>query len=227
MVDHFTQIRVSINESIFIKDPDSSEIGKKIISGSIFLIDKIGFESFTIKKLGREIGSPESTIYRYFENKQKILLYLSNWYWCWLGYRLSFATANIHSPEEQLKTAIRLLTEPVQEDGDFSHISEVTLSRLVIQQSSKVYNTPLVDDYHRKGMFEAYQRLVQRVSDFILAVNPKFIYSHMLISSVIEAANKQYFFAEHLPSLTDAETGNSKIPEFFVRVVFNTVRDHE
>ena len=35
MVDHFTPIKFSINESVFIKDPDSSEIGKKIIEHGI------------------------------------------------------------------------------------------------------------------------------------------------------------------------------------------------
>ncbi len=220
-------MRISINASLFIKDPDSSEIGKKIVSESISLIDQIGFEAFTIKKLGKAIGSAESTIYRYFENKQKILLYLSNWYWCWLEYRLILATANIKSPEEQLKTAIRLLTEPVKEDSDFSHVNEITLNRLVIQQSSKVYNTQQVDDDNKKGIFEVYKRLVQRVSEMIIAVNPKFLYAHMLISSVIEAANKQYFFAEHLPSLTDAAIGENEIPDFFIRVVFKTINEAE
>lgn len=223
--DYFTQMRITVNPSIFIKDPDSSEIGKKIISESITLIDQIGFEDFTIKKLALAIGSAESTIYRYFENKQKILLYLSNWYWCWLEYRLVFATANVPSAEQRLKIAIRLLTEPVKEDGEFSHINEVILNRLIIQQSSKVYHTQQVDHDSRRGMFEAYERLVQRVSKMILAVNPAFQYTHMLISTVIEAANKQYFFAEHLPSLTNAGLDDGKIPDFFVRVVFNTISE--
>ena len=36
---------------IFIKDPESSELGKRIIEHSILLIDEIGFDSFTFKKL--------------------------------------------------------------------------------------------------------------------------------------------------------------------------------
>ncbi|MEQ8239421.1 MAG: TetR/AcrR family transcriptional regulator [Cyclobacteriaceae bacterium] len=227
MTDYFTQIKIRIDESMFIKDPDSSEIGKNIISGSISLIDKIGFEAFTIKKLGLEIGSPESTIYRYFENKQKILIYLINWYWCWLEYRLIFDTANIPSPEEKLKTAISLLTEPVREDSDFLHVNEVTLYRIVTQQSSKVYNTQEVDNDNKKGLFEVYKRIVLRVGEMVLAVNPKFQYPGMLISSVIEAANKQHFFSEYLPAITEAEMGDSKIPDFFVRMVLNTINERE
>lgn len=76
-------------------------------------------------------------------------------------------------------------------------------------------------------MFEAYTRLVQRVSNMVLAINPAFPYAHMLISSVIEAANKQHYFAEHLPSLTNTTMNGHKIPDFFVRVVFNTIKEQE
>jgi len=224
MTDLFTQMKININKSIFIKDPDSSEIGKRIVSGSISLIDKIGFEAFTIKKLGQEIGSPESTIYRYFENKYKILLYLSTWYFSWLEYRLIFATANITSPEEKLKTAIKLLSEPVREDTDFLHVNEVMLNRLVIQQSSKIYHTHEVNDENKKGLFDIYKRLVHRVGEMVLYVNPKFQYPHMLISSIIEGANKQHFFAAHLPSLIETEIGENNISDFFVQLAFKTIK---
>ena len=59
---------------------------------------EIGFENFTFKKLGEQIGSNESSIYRYFESKHKLMLYLSSWYWAWIEYRLVFATNNINNP---------------------------------------------------------------------------------------------------------------------------------
>ena len=77
----FQDLKVHIPDKIYIKDPESSVLGKKIITHSILLIDDIGFESFTFKKLGSEINSNESSIYRYFENKHKLLLYLTSWYW--------------------------------------------------------------------------------------------------------------------------------------------------
>ena len=82
-----------------------------IVHSIIVLIDSLGFEEFTFKKLGLEIGYPESTVHRYFENKHKILLYLTMWYWSWLEYRLVFSTINIYSPEERLDTAIKLLVD--------------------------------------------------------------------------------------------------------------------
>ena len=224
MDELLTQMKIQVNENVFLKDPDSSEIGRRIINNSIFLIDKIGFEEFTFKKLGGKIGSPESTIYRYFENKHKVLLYLTIWYWSWLEYQLVFATANIPSPEEKLKKAIKLLVEPVHEDSDFSHINEVVLNRIVISESAKSYFTKKVDAENKDGMFKVYKRLVQRVSDMVLAINPDFDYPNMLISTVIEGAHQQRHFAEHLPSLTNVNKGDKDISNFFIQMVFSTIR---
>ena len=84
------KINIEINPELYSKNPDSSELGQKIISKSIELIHKIGFEAFTFKKLGAAIQSPESSIYRYFDNKHTLLIYLSSWYWTWTEYRLVF-----------------------------------------------------------------------------------------------------------------------------------------
>ena len=224
MKELLTQMKIQVNDKVFLKDPDSSEIGRRIINNSISLIDEIGFEEFTFKKLGGKIGSPESTIYRYFENKHKVLLYLTIWYWSWLEYQLVFATANIFSPEEKLKKAIKLLVEPVQEDSDFSHINEVVLNRIVISESAKSYFTKKVDAENKDGMFKVYKRLVQRVSDMVLAINPDFDYPNMLISTAIEGAHQQRHFAEHLPSLTNVNKGDKDISNFFIQMVFSTIR---
>lgn len=62
-------IKIQINSKLFVKDPETSALGKKIIQESILLIDEIGFDDFTFKKLGEKIGSNESSIYRYFEKQ--------------------------------------------------------------------------------------------------------------------------------------------------------------
>ena len=54
-----TNIKIQVNEKIYVKDPETSTLGKKIIQESIVLIDEIGFEVFTFKKLGERIGSNE------------------------------------------------------------------------------------------------------------------------------------------------------------------------
>ncbi|MEL6304493.1 MAG: TetR/AcrR family transcriptional regulator, partial [Bacteroidota bacterium] len=36
-------IRIGINDKIYLKDPESSDLGKRIIEQSILMIDEMGF----------------------------------------------------------------------------------------------------------------------------------------------------------------------------------------
>ncbi|WP_291088473.1 TetR/AcrR family transcriptional regulator, partial [Flavobacterium sp. BFFFF1] len=116
MKEILSNIKIHVNEKIYLKDPETSALGRNIIQHSILLIDEIGFDNFTFKKLGERIGSNESSIYRYFENKHKLLVYLSSWYWSWIEYKLVFSTTNIPDPMDQLKKAIAVVTEKIQDD---------------------------------------------------------------------------------------------------------------
>lgn len=215
----FSQFSIKVNDKIYLKNPDESDLGKKIIENSIDLIDELGIEQFTFRKLGQRIGSPESTIYRYFENKHKLLVYLISWYWCWLEYRLVFALANIESPQDRLERAIDVLTGDIEQDDSFEHIDEVKLNRIVISESAKVYLTKAVDDENKLGLFGVYKNLVDRVSDIIKEIDPEFEHPHTLISTVIEGAHQQKYFAKHLPSLTDIAKGDNAVQSFFKRMV--------
>ena len=114
MQDSFTSFSLQVNNRVYIKNPESSALGLKIVEASINLIDKVGFEAFTFRKLGLEIHSNEASIYRYFESKYKLLMYLISWYWSWMGQRIDFGLANILAPEERLEKAIKLLTEDIE-----------------------------------------------------------------------------------------------------------------
>ncbi len=216
-------IQIDISSELYSKNPDSSELGQKIISKSIELINKVGFEAFTFKKLGQLINSPESSIYRYFENKHTLLIYLTSWYWIWTEYRLVFATANIDSPTERLKRAIEILTKPVLVDNSISYINEILLSEIIFCESLKAYYTKKVDEENKKGYFTAYKSVVQRISDIILEIAPKFEYPHILVSTVIEGAHQQKYFAEHLPVLTDVKKNSNTISEFYRQMVFKVI----
>lgn len=184
----------------------------------------MGYEAFTFKKLGQAINSPESSIYRYFENKHAVLVYLTSWYWTWTEYRLVFATTNVDSPEERLKKSISILTQPVLIDNSISYVNEVLLSEIIFAESLKAYHTKNVDEENEKGCFKAYKNVVQRVSDIILEINPTFKYPHMLISTIIEGAHQQKYFADHMPALTDVSNEDDTISKFYTLLVFNTIQ---
>lgn len=218
-------VHIVISDALYTKDPESSDLGRNIISKSIEMINELGYESFTFKKLGIVIGSNESSIYRYFSSKHALLIYLISWYWSWVEYKLVFATTNMATPEERLREAIRIVTENVTEDQAFSNINEVLLHNIIISESSKAYYTKDVDTENKKGYFKTYKRVVQRASDMVLAVNSKFKFPHMLISTVIEGAHHQRYYATHLPSLTDAEKGKNTVVTFYTDLVLKTISE--
>ncbi|MCB0688062.1 MAG: TetR/AcrR family transcriptional regulator [Saprospiraceae bacterium] len=222
-----SHIQLNVNQRIFLKNPESSDLGKKIISGSIDMIDEMGFESFTFRKLGQHIQSTEASIYRYFENKHRLLLYLINWYWNWIDFRLIYLIANIEDPTEKLRRAITLLTQSNEVDNNFQHVNEIKLHRIVIAESSKTYLTKEVEEENKEGLFKSFKQLVERVSGFISDVNPEFKYPHMLVSTVIEGAHHQRFFAAHLPMLTDQLHGEDSINNFYQDLVFKALKSKD
>ncbi len=212
------QIEIKVNEKIFLKDPNSSPLGKKIVSESILLIDKIGLEGFTFRKLAKILGTTESSIYRYFESKHKLLIYLTSWYYGWLEYRLVFSTNNLNSPVDKIRTAIRLVAQEISEEEGDVDFNIGVLNRIVISESSKAYLTKEVDDSNKIGFYSGYKRLVGRISDIILELNPSFPFSHTLVSTIVEGIHHQKYFGDHLPSLTDIKNDSKRLADFYTEM---------
>ncbi|KAB1069111.1 TetR/AcrR family transcriptional regulator [Tamlana haliotis] len=216
-------LKISVPDQIYVKDPESSALGKRIIQHSIHLLDNIGFEAFTFKKLGTAIGSNESSIYRYFENKHKLLLYLSSWYWAWLEYQVVIETYSIQDKKEKLEKAIFILCRTTEKDSNYSHINEITLNNIIINESYKSFLTKEVDQENKAGYFEIYKRLVARLSTMITEAAPNYIFTYSLASTIIEGSLHQHFLKEHLPKTT---TCNEEIHPscFFTNLTLNTLK---
>jgi AcrR family transcriptional regulator len=189
----------------YLREPEGTELGRKIISESIRLIDELGIEQFNFKKLSREIGTTEASVYRYFENKHKLLVYLVSWYWAWINYTIRFQTHNIQDPREKLNRVINVIVASNINDPATTHIDEQVLFRIVIAESSKVYHTKAVDTENQEGYFLEMKQLCQDIARIVLTINPVYPYPYALASSLLETAHQQLFFAEHLPSLTEIE----------------------
>lgn len=216
-------LKISVSDKIFIKDPETSVLGKKIIEHSILLIHEIGFEAYTFKKLGTKIGSNESSIYRYFESKHKLLLYLSSWYWAWLEYQLVLETFSITNPLEKLEKAIFIVTRVVKEDGNLPHINEKILYKIIVSENSKHLLPKEVDAKNKEGYYETYKRIITRISDIILAVNTNYPYSLSLASTLIEGSLHQHYLKEHFPSITNCNKDKNST-QFFTELVKNTIK---
>lgn len=216
-------LKIQVNEKIYVKDPETSALGKKIVEQSILLIDEIGFDNFTFKKLGEKIGSNESSIYRYFENKHKLLVYLSSWYWSWMEYKLVFATTNILDPKEKLKKAITLVTEKVINDGKTEHINESILNKIIIAEFTKTLHTKEVDQENKEGFFLIYKRVINRIVEMVNEVNPEYPFAKSLISTIVAGSLHQHFLTEHLKTITNCNDSVS-ITQFYLNLVENILR---
>ena len=219
-------IHIQVQQELYLKNPDSTVLGRSIVSSSIELINYLGFEAFTFKKLGEIINSPESSIYRYFESKHTLLVYLTSWYWNWIEYKLVFATANVESPFQRLMESIKILTRQISEDDYFPEIDVRILEKIIITESTKTYLTKHVAQENEKGYFKAYKQVVKRVSDIVMEINPIYKYPLMLITTIIEGAHHQRYFAEHLPSLTNTFINSAdNISDFYTHLILKAIEE--
>jgi len=218
-----SNLKITVNQKIYLKDPESTTLGKKIIEESINLIHEIGFENFTFKKLGVQISSNESSIYRYFESKHKLMVYLSSWYWGWIEYKLLFATTNVPHPMEKLKRAITVVTEEIVDDTETLHINESILNKIIIAEFTKTLLTKEVDEENKEGFFLVYKRVINRLIEIIEQVNPDYGFSKSLASSIVEGALHQYFLKDHLKTITNCAT-TTTVTDFYIDLIEKTLR---
>lgn len=219
------QLQIKMNEKLFVKNPEATELGKKIILHSVQLIHEDGFEAFTFKKLAQAIGTTEAGIYRYFENKHRLLMYITAWYWSWLEYQVTFHTNNITDPVVKLKKTIALLATPIDDSVTTNYVNESLLHQIIITEGSKAYLTKKVSEDNKDHLFKPYKDLCAKIGNIILECNPNYPYPKSLSSTIIEMAHLQNFFMNHLPSLTDfgKEKNEADIILFLESLVFSSL----
>ncbi len=219
------QLQIKMNEKLFVRNPEATELGKKIILHSVQLIHEDGFEAFTFKKLAKAIGTTEAGIYRYFENKHRLLMYITAWYWSWVEYQVTFHTNNITDPVVKLKKTIALLATPIDDNVTTSYVNEKMLHQIIITEGSKAYLTKKVSEDNKDHLFKPYKDLCAKIGDIILECKPDYRYPKSLSSTIIEMAHLQNFFMNHLPSLTDfgEEKNDAAVILFLESLVFSSL----
>jgi len=198
------RVQIQPNEKLYVRDPTQSEVGRNIIKQGAIMIEKLGFEEFTFKKLANRLKTNESSIYRYFANKHRLLLYLVDWYWRWMDYLVMVHTNNIHDPYKKIDLILEILLLRVGEDwAGGPELDKKVLNQLIIKESSKAYLTSHVSEDNKQQLFKSYKDLCARIAAIFLEVNPTYKYSRSLTSTVLEMMHHQYFFMHNLPRLTD------------------------
>jgi AcrR family transcriptional regulator len=214
-----------LNERLFLKDPQTTEVGKKIITESINIIASIGYEQFTFKKLSQNVATTEATIYRYFINKHKLLIYLVNWYWAYLEFQIIIQLKNITKPANKIKKIIDILVWEDNEEINFGPFDQQALYIIAIAEGNKTYLSKDVDDNNKDMLYKPFKDLSTRIASVFLEYNPSYKYPNTLASSVIDLSHLQYFFMHHLPRLSDFSKNKKTkdIEAFLEDLVFKTL----
>lgn len=206
-------VQIKVNSNLYLRDPQETKLGKKIIQEGITLIDKIGIESFTFKKLAKAMGSTEASIYRYFENKHSLLVYLVSWYWEWVRFRIDFNSMNVEDPRRRLKITIKTIVDTIRLATPAEYIDRDLLHNIVVKEGTKAYHINEVEKENKMGFFMPYKALSQKIAGIISDVNSDFPYPKTLASNLLEMANNQIYFAQHLPKLTDCSIEKGEMSE--------------
>ncbi|NCI52059.1 TetR/AcrR family transcriptional regulator [Sediminibacterium roseum] len=210
------QVSFKVNEKIYLRDPEGSEIGRQIIKHSIDLINVLGFEQFTFKKLAATINSTEATIYRYFENKHRLLLYILNWYWCYMEFLVMFRLQNVKDKKEKLRIIVSLLTQELPDSSGKLGYNLAYLNQIVIAESSKAYLVKEVTEINKEAVFKPYKDLCAKIAEVISGYNPKYKFPRSLSSTLIETSHNQQFFSLNLPRLTDNTPAKADFTRHFL-----------
>lgn len=221
-----TTLRPELNEKLFLRNPQETTLGRKIIVASVQLIDELGFEQFTFKKLAQQMGSTEASLYRYFENKHRLLTYLISWHWAWLRFQIRFHTHNVAAPQARLRLILRIITRAHCDDATTAELDEAALYRVVVAEASKTYLTHDVDEVNHDGLYREYKGLCADVVAVVQEIAPHYPYPHALVSTLLETARKQRFFSRHLPSLANAPTpatADQDIFDFLENLAFSVL----
>ncbi|MFN5182168.1 MAG: TetR/AcrR family transcriptional regulator [Bacteroidota bacterium] len=217
------QMQIRINPKIFLKDPEDSELGKKILNEGHKMMNEMGFENFTFKKLANRLNTTESSIYRYFESKHHFLIYLLNWYWSYLDYAIVFTTLNVSPSEEKLKKAIDILCQTDNKTRIVGTFDIKKLQRIAINESAKAYLVNEVDKKNKEGFYLAYKRLCKRLAQIITEFSPSYLFSSSLSVTLVESISQQKYYLEHLPSLSSFKKANPVFADFFFQLAKSTL----
>lgn len=217
--------KVKMNEKLYLKNPEGTDVGKQIIKSGVTMLSELGYELFNFKKLAAEIGSTEATIYRYFENKHKLLIYIIDWYWAFIEFQVIFQLNNVTNPKEKIKKLIDILVWEDNAETVFSELDQQSLYYIAIAEGSKTYLSKEVDNHNKDFLFKPYKDLCSRIASLFKEYNPTYKYPSSLASTLIETAHMQYYFMHHLPRLGDYSKKKSpkEIEAFLEHLVFGVL----
>ncbi len=212
-------IQIRMNEQLFLRDPEATELGRRILQHGLAMMQELGLEEMTFKKLATRIGTTEASIYRYFENKYRMLAYFAMWHWSWLEYQVVFHTQNVSDPKRQLELVVKLLTTGLDDGMKERNFDKKMLENVLMREGVKVFFTKNVKEDQQKQIFKPYEDFVARLAMLIKNYCPTYNHPHALAHTVVETANRQPYFAQNIPALTNGKEMNTFLTQLLFGVL--------
>lgn len=185
-----TVLVIEVGKGFYLRNPQDTPLGQKIVSESVKLLDQLGFDAFTFKKLAAKIKSTEASVYRYFESKHQLLQYLTAWYWNWVEYVIRYKTANVKDPLKRLGIALEVLVSSDVDDPSTTHIDESLLHKIVAAESARVYLTRQSSKKERV-ISKGYEEIEKVFLEIFKELNKKYEYPSELVGTIIAMVHNQ------------------------------------
>lgn len=197
------RLSISVSPNTYLRNPEDTDLGRKIIKHGIELLVESGYQCFNFKNLSKNMNSTEASVYRYFENKYMFLLYLTSWYWEYLDVQLMLNTLNIDDPKRKLYLMVQTIVRAADGDVELDYIDISKLHRIIVEQSPRVIHNKKVEACEKAGMFSNFKRLNSNIADLIIECDPEFKYPTTLATNVIKMSMDHKYYSEYICSLTE------------------------
>lgn len=184
----------------------TSAMGVRIVHEGLDLLNELGLEAFTFKKLAEHIGCTEVTVYHYFANKQRLLQYYFQVYWLWLGTHCRQEGRALKDPLERLHGDIEVLCGLWPKDALAGRLDPADLRELVINEGSKSFMHKNVDSDNELKLFKPYKDLCAHIASELKACSPKMKSPRSFATTLVEMSHSLEFAMHHLPALTELST---------------------
>lgn len=212
-------IDIDISKNLSIKDPFSSDLGKKIVLNGLSLINHYGFEDFNFKKLAVACSTTEASVYRYFNNKVQLLAFLTAYYWNWTEYLTELYCQTAKSPKSKLNALINIICNHEINPESINGIQYSDLHQLINSEWQKLIYNKETKMIPANAAFEDYKRYKKMVSVILTDLNKNIKEPQAIITTLIIAANTQLFFSKKFQSLSSI---NQPTKAKIVQFIYNT-----
>ena len=197
------RLSIAVNPNTYLRNPEDTELGRKIIKHGVELLSETGYQCFNFKHLAKYMESTEASVYRYFENKYMLLVYLTSWYWEYLDLQIMLNTRNIDDPHKKLRLMVKTIVSGVDSDFQNEYFDIKKLHKIVVEQSPRVIHSKKVEACEKAGMFSNFKTLNNNIAEIILECDNDFKYPSALATNILKLSMDHKYYSEYICSLTE------------------------